>query len=100
MKNEACPLEECVNGDEDLAVCRDVDDSSWESTFFATLGQEPEEASEDEQEHFFGVQGAYKGGNNCRICSRQGVRFSTGSDQTDHPQLLAQQCIDDFSKLW
>ena len=46
----ACPLEENVNGDEDLAVCEGVDDSSWESTFFVTLGQEPEEASEDEED--------------------------------------------------
>ena len=47
-ENTACPLEEYVNGDEDLAVCRDIDDNSWESTFFATLGQKPDkEASED-----------------------------------------------------
>ena len=47
-ENEACLLEEYVNGDKDLAVCRDIDDSSWESTFFATLSQEPDEkASED-----------------------------------------------------
>ena len=41
-------LSSCVNDDEDLAVCRDVHDSSWESTFFATLDQqEDEEVSED-----------------------------------------------------
>ena len=45
-KIEACPLEEYINGNGDLAVSRN---SSWESTFFASLGQEPEEASEDEQ---------------------------------------------------
>ena len=44
---EACPLEEYIYGDDDLAVCTDIDDSSWESTFFSTLCQDPdEEASE------------------------------------------------------
>ena len=33
-------LSSYVNDDEDLAVCRDVHDSSWESTFFATLDQQ------------------------------------------------------------
>ena len=48
-ENEACPFEEYVNGDEDLAVCKDVDDSNWEGSFFATSGQEEDkEASEDE----------------------------------------------------
>ena len=47
--HEACPLEEYVNGDSDLPVCLDVDDNSWENTFFAHLGQEEEEASEDEE---------------------------------------------------
>ena len=46
--HEACPLEEYVNGDSDLPVCLDVDDNSWENTFFAHLGEE-EEASEDEE---------------------------------------------------
>jgi len=44
-----------VNGDEDLAVCRDTNDSSWESTFFETLGQEQNseksEGEGDEQEN-------------------------------------------------
>ena len=47
--HKACPLEEYVNGDSDLPVCLDVDDNSWENTFFAHLGQEEEEASEDEE---------------------------------------------------
>jgi len=54
-ENDACPLEEYVNGDEDLAVCRDTNDSSWESTFFETLGQEQDseesEGEGDEQEN-------------------------------------------------
>ena len=48
VQNEVCPLIEHVNG---VAVCRDVHDSSWESTFFATQDQqEDEEVSEDEGE--------------------------------------------------
>ena len=54
-ENDACPLEEYVNGDEDLAVCRDTNDSSWEGTFFETLGQEQDteesEGEGDEQEN-------------------------------------------------
>ena len=54
-ENNACPLEEYVNGDENLAVCRDMNDSSWEGTFFATLGQEQDieesEGEVDEQDN-------------------------------------------------
>ena len=42
--------EEYVNGDSDLPVCVDVDDNSWESTFFLHLCQEDEEGSEDEND--------------------------------------------------
>ena len=48
--HEACPLEEYINGDEDLAVCRDINDNSWESTFFKNLGQEDEEVSDNEEQ--------------------------------------------------
>ena len=48
--HEACPLEKYVNGDNDLPVYLDVDDNSWENTFFAHLGQEEEEASEDDDQ--------------------------------------------------
>ena len=49
-ENEACTLQEYVNGEEDLPVCREIDNGSWESSFFETLGQVPEdeEASENE----------------------------------------------------
>ena len=45
----------CVHGvreeyDSDLPVCVDVDDNSWESTFFVHLCQEDEEGSEDEND--------------------------------------------------
>ena len=49
--HEACPLEEYVNGDSDLTVCLDVDDNSWESTFFAHLGQEEEEEPSEDKEN-------------------------------------------------
>ena len=47
--HEACLLEDYVNSDSDLPVCVDLEDNTWESTFFAHLGQEEEEASEDEE---------------------------------------------------
>ena len=48
-ETEACPLQEYVNGEEDLPVCREIDNNTWESSFFETLRQEPdEEVSEDE----------------------------------------------------
>ena len=48
--HEACPLQEYINGDEDLAVCSNINDHSWESTFFKNLGQEDEEVSDNEEQ--------------------------------------------------
>ena len=62
-EKDACLLEEYVNGDENLAVCRDTNDSSWESTFFETLGEEEAESEGDEQEqvqHFLEAKGHLK----------------------------------------
>jgi len=47
---EACPLQEYLNGEDDLAVCRDIDETCWEESFFANLCQDSEEASGDEEE--------------------------------------------------
>ena len=113
-KNNACLLEEYVNGDKDLAVCRDVNDSSWEGTFYVTLGQEqgtkesesegdePENAVDDEQpvkiksykeanklleevQHFLESKGHLKGSNYYRVHSRQCVEYSVSSNQSNYP---------------
>lgn len=52
---EACPLEVYVSADSGLPVCYCVDDDgdTWESTFFAHLGQEYEKRSDDSDEDDF-----------------------------------------------
>lgn len=51
---EACPLQEYtyVHGEDNLAVCREADDTSWEEDLFADLrqDQEAEEVSDDEED--------------------------------------------------
>ena len=49
---ETCPLQEYLNGEDDLAVCRDTDETCWEESFFANLHQDQDdkEASGDEEE--------------------------------------------------
>ena len=34
---ESCPLQEYLNGEDSLAVCRDTDETCWEENVFANL---------------------------------------------------------------
>ena len=46
---DACPLEKYVNGESVLPTCSDLDNSTWEDTFFSNLdSEEVEEEEEDE----------------------------------------------------
>ena len=48
-EDKACPLEVYVNGEDNLPVRREIDDSSWESSLFAGLGEKPEEEASDDE---------------------------------------------------
>ena len=51
---EVCPLQEYLNGEDGIALCRDSDETCWEESFFANLRQDQEddheETSGDEEE--------------------------------------------------
>ena len=47
--HEACPVEEYITGEGSLPVCNGLDDSNWESSFFAQLVQEEPEEEDDDQ---------------------------------------------------
>ena len=49
--HDHCPLEEYVNGEDDVRVCLDACSDTWEEEFFDNLGQEDqdEEDSDNEQ---------------------------------------------------
>ena len=51
---EVCPLQEYLNGEDGIALCRDCDETCWEESFFANLRQDQEddheETSGDEEE--------------------------------------------------
>jgi hypothetical protein len=44
-----CPVEEYRTGEGSLPVCNSLDDSNWESSFFAQVGQEEPEEEDDDQ---------------------------------------------------
>ena len=46
----SCAVEEYLNGDNDLSVCRELDSDKWEADFLEGLGQEEEEEVGDEEE--------------------------------------------------
>ena len=45
-----CPLEEYVNGEDDIPVCLDACSDTWEEKFFDNLGQEDQGEDEDEED--------------------------------------------------
>ena len=47
---DTCSVEEYVNGDDDLAVCVDLDDETWEENFMDNLTQEVAVTVEDNEE--------------------------------------------------
>ena len=51
---EKCAVDEYVNGDDDLAVCVDLDSDCWEENFLAQIGQDgqetPQVPDDDEDE--------------------------------------------------
>ena len=50
--NETCEVEDYITGENSLPVCAGLDDSDWESSFFAELNQEqdPNEEHEEDEE--------------------------------------------------
>ena len=44
-----CPLEEYVNGENDVPVCLDACSDTWEEEFFDYLGQEHQGEDQDEE---------------------------------------------------
>ena len=44
-----CPLEEYVNGEDDVPVCVDACSHIWEEEFFDILGQEDQREDQDEE---------------------------------------------------
>ena len=47
---EGCSVEEYLKGDNDLPLCTDLDNDTWDANFLSQLGQQVEE-SEDDQEN-------------------------------------------------
>ena len=45
-----CDLDEYLHGDDDLPVCMDLDNDSWETDLLDQLGQDEKEADEEEDE--------------------------------------------------
>ena len=45
-----CDLDEYLHGDDDLPVCMDLDNDSWETDLLDQLGQDEEEADKEEDE--------------------------------------------------
>ena len=45
-----CPLEEYVNGEDDIPVCLDACSDTWEEEFFDNLGQEDQGEDQDEED--------------------------------------------------
>ena len=43
---EKCTVDEYLNGDNDLSVCVDFDDDSWEDTLLAQIGTDRQEQQE------------------------------------------------------
>ena len=55
--NDSCPASEYINGDEDVPVCAEFEDETWEESFFQSLmdedGQElPDDRDESDTEDF------------------------------------------------
>ena len=44
-----CPLEEYVNGEDDVPMCLDACSDTWEEEFFDNLGQEDQGEDQDEE---------------------------------------------------
>ena len=44
-----CPLEEYMNGENDVPVCLDAGSDTWEEEFFDNLGQEEQGEDQDEE---------------------------------------------------
>ena len=45
-----CPLEEYVNGEDDVPVCLDACSDTWEEEFFDNLGQEDQGEDQDDED--------------------------------------------------
>ena len=39
MMSNGCSAQDYMNGDEDLSICQEMDDDSWEETFMSQLGK-------------------------------------------------------------
>ena len=48
--NDHCPLEEYVNGENEVPVCLDAFSESWEEEFFVSLGKEDKDDNDEDQE--------------------------------------------------
>ena len=44
-----CPLDEYVNGENEVPVCLDAFSESWEEEFFVSLGREDKDDDEDQE---------------------------------------------------
>ena len=45
-----CPLEEYVNGENEVPVCLDASSEFWEEEFFVSLGREDKDDDDDDDE--------------------------------------------------
>ena len=60
-----CPLEEYVNGEDDVPVCSDACSDTWEEEFFDNLGpddkgEDQDEGDSDNEQPVLNLKGVYK----------------------------------------